>query len=215
MKSILHSTLVLIATTLVLTSFIQTGRYFAYAPYTKAPPSAGGPTFKDSKLKAEVVFTGLDHPTSMAFLGPNDILVLQKNTGNVQRIVNGRMLPQPLLHVNVGQGVEWGMLGIAVARHNNNNNNENENEPKSTYVFLYYTEPEGNNGGEQEGVGGQVTVGANNSNNTEPMVNHLYRYELADNNQLINPKLLLILPLLHLILIMKIITLAASRDWSG
>ena len=59
---------------------------------------------------------------------------------------------------------------------------------------MYYTEPEGNNGGEQEGVGGQVTVGANNSNNTEPMVNHLYRYELADNNQLINPKLLLILP---------------------
>ena len=109
--------MVLIATTLVLTSFIQTGRYFAYAAYTKAPPSAGGPTFKDPKLKAEVVFTGLDHPTSMAFLGPNDILVLQKNTGTVQRIVNGRMLPQPLLHVNVGQGVEWGMLGIAVARH--------------------------------------------------------------------------------------------------
>ena len=109
--------------------------------YTKAPPSAGGPTFKDPKLKAEVVFTGLRLPTSMAFLGPNDILVLQKNTGTVQRIVNGRMLPQPLLHVNVGQGVEWGMLGIAVARHNNN----------ITYVFLYYTEPEGSNSGDQEG----------------------------------------------------------------
>jgi glucose/arabinose dehydrogenase len=176
LKSILHSTLVLIATTLVLTSFIQTGRYFAYAAYTKAPPSAGGPTFKDPKLKAEVVFTGLDHPTSMAFLGPNDILVLQKNTGTVQRIVNGRMLPQPLLHVNVGQGVEWGMLGIAVAKHND-----------ITYVFLYYTEPDSNNSGEQ---GAGVTEG----NNTQSMVNHLYRYELADNNQLINPKLLLILP---------------------
>ena len=112
----------------------------------------------------------------MAFLGPNDILVLQKNTGTGQRIVNGQMLPQPLLHVYVGQEVEWGMLGIAVAKHND-----------ITYVFLYYTEPESNNSGEQ---GAGVTEG----NNTQPMVNHLYRYELADNNQLINPKLLLILP---------------------
>jgi glucose/arabinose dehydrogenase len=170
----LHSTLILIATILVLTSFIQTGYYFAFAAYTKATPSAGGPTINDPKLKAEVVFTGLRLPTSMAFLGPNDILVLQKDYGTVQRIVDGRMLPQPLLHVNVGQQVEWGMLGIAVAKHND-----------ITYVFLYYTEPEGNNSGEQ---GAALTEG-----NTQSMVNHLYRYELV-NNQLINPKLLLILP---------------------
>src|SRR5947208_12373769 len=141
----LHFTLiVVVAATLVLTSFsIQTGRYFAYAAYTRAPPSAGRPTIKDPNLKAQQIFTGLDHPTSMAFLGPNDILVLQKNTGTVQRIVDGRMLPQPLLHVNVGQEVEWGMLGIAVAKHNNSNNkNEDENGSEITYVFLYYTEPE-------------------------------------------------------------------------
>jgi aldose sugar dehydrogenase len=173
--SLLHSTLVVIATTLVLTSFIQTGNYFAYAAYIKAPPSAGGPTINDPKLKAEVVFTGLRLATSMAFLGPNDILVLQKNTGTVQRVVDGRMLPQPLLHVYVGQQVEWGMLGIAVTKHND-----------ITYVFLYYTEPENSNSGEQEG--GAVTEG-----NTQSMVNHLYRYELGD-NQLINPKLLSILP---------------------
>src|SRR5207244_5216640 len=35
--------------------------------------------------------------------------------------------------------------------------------------------------------------GVTERNNTQPMVNHLYRYELVD-NQLINPKLLLILP---------------------
>ena len=180
--SLLHSTLILIVTILVLTSFIQTGRYFAYAAYTRAPPSAGGPTIKDPTLKAQQIFTGLDHPTSMAFLGPNDILVLEKNTGTVQRIVDGQMLPQPLLHVNVGQEVEWGMLGIAVAKHND-----------ITYVFLYYTEPESNNNnsGEQGAEAGGVTE----EGNTQPqsMVNHLYRYELVD-NQLINPKLLLILP---------------------
>jgi aldose sugar dehydrogenase len=180
--SLLHSTLILIVTILVLTSFsIQTGRYFAYAAYTKAPPSAGGPTIKDPNLKAQQIFTGLDHPTGMAFLGPNDILVLEKNTGTVQRIVDGQMLPQPLLHVNVGQEVEWGMLGIAVAKHND-----------ITYVFLYYTEPESNNNSGEQGAEAGVTE----EGNTQPqsMVNHLYRYELADNNQLINPKLLLILP---------------------
>ena len=180
--SLLHSTLILIVTILVLTSFsIQTGRYFAHAAYTRAPPSAGGPTIKDPTLKAQQIFTGLDHPTSMAFLGPNDILVLEKNTGTVQRIVDGRMLSQPLLHVYVGQEVEWGMLGIAVAKHND-----------ITYVFLYYTEPESNNNsGEQGAEAGGVTE----EGNTQPqsMVNHLYRYELVD-NQLINPKLLLILP---------------------
>jgi aldose sugar dehydrogenase len=98
MASLSHFALLLIATSLVLTSFfIQTGRYFAYAAYTKAQPSAGGPIIRNPKLKAEVVFAGLQAPTSMAFLGPNDILVLEKNTGTVQRIVNGQMLPQPLL----------------------------------------------------------------------------------------------------------------------
>jgi hypothetical protein len=37
------------------------------------------PTLSDPSLKIETVFTGLKFPTSMAFLGPNDILVLQKN----------------------------------------------------------------------------------------------------------------------------------------
>ena len=157
-----------------MTSFIQAGNYFAYAAYTKAIPSAQGPTINDPNLKAEVVFTGLRLATSMAFLGTNDILVLQKDSGTVQRIVNGQMLPQPLLHVNVGEQVEWGMLGIAVAKQHD-----------ITYVFLYYTEPESNNGGEGSGV--------TEENNTQSMVNHLYRYELVD-NQLINPKLLLILP---------------------
>jgi aldose sugar dehydrogenase len=178
----LHSTLILIGIALILTSFIQIGNYFAYAAYSKATPSAGGPTINDPKLKAEVVFTGLRLPTSMAFLGPNDILVLQKDYGTVQRIVDGRMLPQPLLHVNVGQQVEWGMLGIAVAKHNNE---DSHGHSPTNYVFLYYTEPESNNSGEQ---GAGPTEG-----NTQSMANHLYRYELVD-NQLINPKLLLILP---------------------
>ncbi len=51
----------------------------------------------------------------MAFLRPNDILVLEKNTGKVDRIVNGKVLPQPVLDVAVANKIERGLLGIAVA----------------------------------------------------------------------------------------------------
>jgi glucose/arabinose dehydrogenase len=114
-------------------------------------------------LKAELVYQGLDSPTSMAFLGPNDILVLEKNNGTVQRIVNGVKLGEPILDTNVANQVERGLLGIAIEK--------NKNAP--TYVFLYFT--------------------AANKDGGEALGNRLYRYELVD-NKLVNPKLLLDLP---------------------
>ena len=123
---------------------------------------------KDPNLKVELVAQGLKLPTSMAFLGPGDILVLEKESGTVQRIVNGKMLPQPLLQVPVSTTSERGMLGIAVAKHSNG--------VPTTYVFLYYT---------KDGGGG-----------SQSLANVLYRYELV-NDQLTNPKLLLNLPALR------------------
>ncbi len=43
-------------------------------------------------LVVEEVSDGLDFPTSMAFLGPEDILDLEKNEGTVRRILNGELL---------------------------------------------------------------------------------------------------------------------------
>ena len=134
------------------------------AAYIKAVPAAGGPTLSDPNLKAQIIFKGLHNPTSMALLGPNDILVLEKNTGNEIRIVSGKMSGPPLLHVNVATEVERGLLGVAIQK--------SLNPHVPTYVFLYYTE-----------------AGSNNT----ATGNHLYRYELV-NNQLTNPKLLLNLP---------------------
>lgn len=127
---------------------------------------------KAPNLKVELVAQGLRLPTSMAFLGPNDILVLEKEAGTVQRITNGKVLPQPLLQVPVSPKNERGMLGIAIGKHNNG----------PTYVFLYYT---------VSGSGGGA----------KSLANVLYRYELVNNNnnntqQLGNPKLLLNLPAL-------------------
>src|SRR5215208_4410052 len=70
----------------------------------------------NSGLKVEEVTDGLDFPTSMAFLGPYDILVMEKNEGTVRRIINGVMLERPLLNVDVASEGERGMLGIAIAR---------------------------------------------------------------------------------------------------
>jgi glucose/arabinose dehydrogenase len=131
-KNVGLSSAVLITSLALLAGLLALSGHFAYAAYTIPSPSASGPTINDPALKVETVFTGLVRPTSMAFLGPNDILVLEKNTGNVHRITNGQMLPQPLLHANVATQVERGMLGIAVTR----------NGP-TTYVFLYYTEAGG------------------------------------------------------------------------
>jgi len=125
------------------------------------------PSITDPLLKAELVFEGLHFPTGMAFLGPGEILVTEKNDGTVRRIVNGNMLPQPLLDVNVANKNERGLLGIAISKH--------ENEP--TYIFLYYTES-------------QTKDGEDVKDGKEPLGNRLYRYQLND-NRLINAKLLL------------------------
>jgi len=119
---------------------------------------------KDPNLKVELVAQVSQPSTSMAFLGPNDILVLEKETGTVQRITDGKMLPQPLLQVPVSPTNERGMLGIAIAKHNNG----------PTYVFLYYTTP---------GDGAQSLAN----------VLYRYEL-VNNNQQLANPKLLLSLP---------------------
>lgn len=101
--------------------------------YIKAKPVSGGPTLNDANLKVEVVFKNNDQidipTTSMSFLGPNDILILEKNQGTVLRIIDGNLQKYPLLKVEVGDEVEWGMLGIALAKNNS-----------KTYAFLFYTE---------------------------------------------------------------------------
>ena len=103
-------------------------------PGVVASIGRGEPAVKDPDLRIETVATGLMFPTTMAFMGPDDILVLEKNKGTVQRIVNGQMLGEPLLKVNVSSEVERGMLGIAVSK---------DNQTGKPLVFLYFTESEG------------------------------------------------------------------------
>jgi glucose/arabinose dehydrogenase len=130
--------------------------------------SVSNPRVFDSGLKVEKVAEGLDLPTTMAFLGANDFLVLEKDKGTVVRVNNGIISGEPLLDVNVANSVERGMCGIAVSK-----------SGSTTYVFLYFTEIDGNDGDDRKGK--------------LPEGNRLYRYELV-NDKLVNPKLLLDLP---------------------
>lgn len=125
---------------------------------------------RDTTLRVETVAEGLEFPTTMAFLGPEDFLVLEKEKGTVQRIVNGITLPEPALDVNVGASQERCMCGIAVST----------STPGHTYVFLYFTETESV---DREDI----------NEGNDPIGNRLYRYELV-NDKLVNPKLLLDLP---------------------
>jgi aldose sugar dehydrogenase len=155
-----------------------------------------GPSFKDPTLMAELFFKGLSYPTDMEFLDQDDILVTEKDTGIIRRIVNGIMLQHPLLDVNVATYGHRGMLGIDTDIHSNDtlggykighersqisdipplNNSDIENK----YIFLFYTAA-------QKEDSEDITQGK------QPLGNVVYRYEFV-NNELINPKLLLNLP---------------------
>ena len=65
-----------------------------------------GPKIIDSRLKAELVYSGSGFPTNMAFIGPDDILLLSKNDGKVLRIKDGENLG-PVVEVNVRR-MKWG-----------------------------------------------------------------------------------------------------------
>jgi len=51
----------------------------------------------DPKLKAELVISGLEFPTSMAFIDKDDFLILEKETGLIKRVTDGK-ISEPLLH---------------------------------------------------------------------------------------------------------------------
>src|SRR5215208_8506181 len=102
--------------------------YSVSPAYARPTVSPEGPTLNDPNLIVQTVYQGLASPTAMAFLGPDDILVLDKSQGTVQRIVNDKMLPEPLLQVDVASSDERGLLGIAIASKEEEEQQEKEGE---------------------------------------------------------------------------------------
>jgi glucose/arabinose dehydrogenase len=125
-------------------------------------------TVTDPSLAVDVVAQGLSSPTTMAFLGPGDILVLEKNTGKVRRVINGVLQAGSVLDVPVNSDSERGLLGIAI---------NGQSPPR---VFLYYTEN---------------PASAGDNNTSTPLGNRIYRY-IWNGSTLDSQKLILNLPAL-------------------
>lgn len=87
------------------------------------------PSMLHPNLAVREVIGGLTTPISLAFLGPNDLFILEKNTGRVKRIVNGAV-QSIVLDLAVNFGSERGLLGIAL----------HPNFPTTALVYLYWTE---------------------------------------------------------------------------
>ncbi len=95
----------------------------------RATAQASGPVILDPNLAVQTVATGLVTPISLAFLGSDDMLVLEKNTGKVQRVVAGDV-QSTVLDLPVNFGSERGLLGIAL----------HPQFPQNPSVYLYWTE---------------------------------------------------------------------------
>lgn len=94
-----------------------------------ARAQAPAPSVVDRNLAVGIVVSGLSQPVSMAFLGPNDFLVLEKASGKVKRIVGGAV-HSVALDLAVNSASERGLLGIAL----------HAEFPSKPWVYLYWTE---------------------------------------------------------------------------
>jgi glucose/arabinose dehydrogenase len=95
-------------------------------------PTAGhaAPSVVDPGLGVRTAASGLSQPTSMAFVGPGEMLVLEKATGRVRRVVDGTVTGTPALDLAVNSASERGLLGIAL----------DPNFAANHFVYLYWTE---------------------------------------------------------------------------
>ena len=90
---------------------------------------ADGPELLDRNLAVRTLASGLTTPISMAFLDANDMLVLEKDTGKVQRVIDGVVQANAVLDLAVNNNSERGLLGIAL----------HPSFPDDPGVYLYWT----------------------------------------------------------------------------
>ncbi|MHB0972171.1 MAG: PQQ-dependent sugar dehydrogenase [Thermoanaerobaculia bacterium] len=86
------------------------------------------PAMLHPRLGVRTVASGLVTPTTFAFIGPNEMLVLEKNSGQVKHVVDG-VVQSTVLDLAVNNGSERGLLGVAL----------HPNFPFNPGVYLYWS----------------------------------------------------------------------------
>ncbi|MDT7689469.1 MAG: hypothetical protein QOE46_2228 [Acidobacteriota bacterium] len=92
-------------------------------------PVSAAPSMTVSSLGVRTVVSGLDQPTSLAFIGADEFFILEKATGRVVHVKNGVVLGA-VLDLAVNSASERGLLGIALHPSFNTNG----------FVYIYWTE---------------------------------------------------------------------------
>jgi aldose sugar dehydrogenase len=93
-----------------------------------SPAGAQAPSLLEPRLSLRTAVDGLELPTSIAFLGPDDMLMLEKDTGKVKRVVDGAV-SATVLDLAVNNFSERGLLGIAL----------HPRFPTTPWVYLYWS----------------------------------------------------------------------------
>jgi glucose/arabinose dehydrogenase len=119
----------------------------------------------------------------MAFIDSKNILVLEKNSGEVHLVSDGILQDKPILTLRIDNTTPTccrGLLGIET-------NNEYEKDEKITNVFIYLTEPT------SQKVERERESTTSKDNGETEIRNRVYKFQWK-NNELVNRKMLLDLP---------------------
>ncbi len=88
-------------------------------------------TILDPNLQVTTVLsTGISQPIGIVFLSANDFLVLEKASGQVKRVINGVLQPQPVLDLAVNSNSERGLLSLVL----------HPNFPATPFVYIRWTQ---------------------------------------------------------------------------
>jgi hypothetical protein len=149
----------------------------------KASSSGSIEITKDPNLEVQLITDELEVPTGMAFLGTEDILVIEKNTGKVKRVVEGEILEDPVLDFNVAYSHERGLLGIAIANEDTVEDTVPYTPNSTRSVFFFVTESSDEDGSDK-------CKKVNYCEKGNPVGHRLYKYVWKD-EKLVNPQVLL------------------------
>jgi len=84
----------------------------------------------DPNLQVATYASGLAQPIGIAFIAPNDTLVLEKASGQVKRVINGVVQSAPVLDLPVNSASERGLLSLAL----------HPGFPATPFVYVRWTE---------------------------------------------------------------------------